>query len=249
MENNLTSEIEKLKKEVWNLAKNTIGNLENILANLDTETLAQLSSALEDLSELTSSVETNTSNISTLQSSKVDKVEGKSLSSNDYTTEEKQKLAGIEAGAKVNVQANWSESDSSSDTYIQNKPIIPTVNNATLTIQKEGVSVGTFSANASSNTTINLTETDPVFTASAAAGITSADITAWNNKQAKLTFDVTPTANSYNPVVSYGIKNAIDAKVDPADLASVATSGDYSDLINKPITSITYSSGTLTITI
>ena len=34
---------------------------------------------------------------------KVDKVAGKGLSTNDYTTEEKGKLAGIEAGAEVNV--------------------------------------------------------------------------------------------------------------------------------------------------
>ena len=37
-----------------------------------------------------------------------------------------------------------------------NKPTIPTVNNATLTIQKNGSSVGTFTANASANKTINI---------------------------------------------------------------------------------------------
>lgn len=36
-------------------------------------------------------------------SSKVDKVEGKQLSSNDYTTTEKNKLAGISSGAQANV--------------------------------------------------------------------------------------------------------------------------------------------------
>ena len=35
--------------------------------------------------------------------SKVDKVTGKGLSTNDYTTDEKNKLAGIAAGAQVNV--------------------------------------------------------------------------------------------------------------------------------------------------
>lgn len=35
-------------------------------------------------------------------SGKVDKIDGKGLSTNDYTTEEKTKLAGIEAGAEVN---------------------------------------------------------------------------------------------------------------------------------------------------
>ena len=40
---------------------------------------------------------------------------------------------------------------------LSNKPTIPTVNNATLNIQKNGTSVGTFTANASSNKTINIT--------------------------------------------------------------------------------------------
>ena len=37
-----------------------------------------------------------------------------------------------------------------------NKPTIPTVNNATLTIQKNGTNVATFTANASSNATANI---------------------------------------------------------------------------------------------
>jgi hypothetical protein len=44
---------------------------------------------------------------------------------NNYTDSDEAKLAGIEAGAEVNVQANWNESDSSSDSFIQNKPTIP----------------------------------------------------------------------------------------------------------------------------
>lgn len=40
----------------------------------------------------------------------------------NFTSAEKSKLAGIEAGAEVNVQADWTEADSSSDAYIANKP-------------------------------------------------------------------------------------------------------------------------------
>lgn len=40
---------------------------------------------------------------------------------------------------------------------LSNKPTIPTVNNATLTIQKNGSTVKTFTANASSNVTANIT--------------------------------------------------------------------------------------------
>lgn len=53
------------------------------------------------------------------------------------------------------------------------------------------------------------TETDPVFTASAASGITSSDITNWNSKQSTLTFDSAPTQNSTNPVTSGGVYTLI----------------------------------------
>ena len=59
-------------------------------------------------------------------SGKVDKVSGKGLSTNDYTTAEKNKLAGIASGAEVNVQSDWNETNTSSDAYIKNKPTIPT---------------------------------------------------------------------------------------------------------------------------
>jgi len=39
-----------------------------------------------------------------------------------YTATEKTKLAGIAAGAEVNVQADWNTSDSSADSFIKNKP-------------------------------------------------------------------------------------------------------------------------------
>lgn len=70
-----------------------------------------------------------------------------------------------------------------------------------------------------------------------------------NNNQQSLTFDSTPTANSSNPVTSSGIKTALDEKVDSSSLATVATSGDYTDLTNLPFTSFSYSNGVLTITI
>lgn len=56
---------------------------------------------------------------------KVDKISGKGLSTNDYTTTEKNKLSGIASGAEVNVQSDWSVTDTSSDAYIKNKPTIP----------------------------------------------------------------------------------------------------------------------------
>ena len=54
---------------------------------------------------------------------KVDKVAGKGLSTNDYTTTEQTKLAGIQAGAEVNVNADWNAT--TGDALILNKPTIP----------------------------------------------------------------------------------------------------------------------------
>lgn len=54
---------------------------------------------------------------------KVDKVTGKGLSTNDYTTNEKNKLAGITAGAEPNVNPDWNAS--SGGAQILNKPAIP----------------------------------------------------------------------------------------------------------------------------
>ena len=54
---------------------------------------------------------------------KVDKVTGKGLSTNDFTDTLKTKLDGIEAGAEVNVNADWNAV--SGDAQILNKPTIP----------------------------------------------------------------------------------------------------------------------------
>ena len=60
--------------------------------------------------------------LDTAMADKVDKVAGKGLSTEDFTTEEKTKLAGIEDGAEVNVQSDWEQADNAADDYIKNKP-------------------------------------------------------------------------------------------------------------------------------
>lgn len=63
------------------------------------------------------------------------------------TTEQSNARANIGAGTS-NFSGNYND--------LINKPTIPTVNNATLTIQKNGVNVGNFTANASENKNINI---------------------------------------------------------------------------------------------
>ena len=60
---------------------------------------------------------------------------------------------------------------------LTNKPTIPTVNNATLTIQKNGSNVGTFTANQNTNQTVNITVPTTTSQLTNNSGyITSADI-------------------------------------------------------------------------
>lgn len=94
---------------------------------------------------------------------KVDKVAGKGLSTNDYTTSEKNKLAGIASGAEVNVQADWNTTDANSDAFIKNKPTIPAVGNGTVTIKQAGTQKGTFTMNQSGSITIELTDNNTTY--------------------------------------------------------------------------------------
>ena len=74
-----------------------------------------------------SAIEAEKTRAQTAEAGKVDVVAGKGLSTEDYTTEEKTKLSGIESGAEVNVQADWNQSDNTKDDFINNKPSIPVI--------------------------------------------------------------------------------------------------------------------------
>lgn len=65
----------------------------------------------EAIKELSTALQAIQATVSTLQRDKVDKVSGKALSTNDYTTDEKNKLAGISAQAnKTNIVNNLTTS-------------------------------------------------------------------------------------------------------------------------------------------
>ena len=116
----------------------------------------------------------------TLLNDKVDKVTGKGLSTEDYTTAEKTKLANIEAGAEVNVQSDWNQSDSTADDFIKNKPTLrqpATDGTAGQYLKSNG------SGNAPSWETM-----DSAPTANSTKAVTSGGVyTALDGKQPKLT--------------------------------------------------------------
>lgn len=82
---------------------------------------------------------------STALGDKVDKIAGKGLSTEDYTSTEKTKLSGIATNAEVNVQSDWNELSSDSDAFILNKPTIPSIANLfnKTTDDTDDITVGT----------------------------------------------------------------------------------------------------------
>ena len=104
--------------------------------------------------------------------------------------------------------------------------VIPTVNNATLTIQKEGSSIGTFTANSATNTTVNIVETDPT-------------VPSWAKQPTKPTYSYSEITNKPTiPTKTSDLTNdgsdGTSTYVEGDDLATVATSGSYNDLSDKP---------------
>ena len=76
-----------------------------------------------------------------------------------YTETDPIYSASPAAGITAADISSWNAKSDFSGSYndLTDKPTIPTVNNATLTIQRNNTSVGTFTANASSDKTINIT--------------------------------------------------------------------------------------------
>lgn len=226
----------------------------------------------------------------------------------------------INRPAFLQIQADWNQTDTDAPDYIKNKPTIPTVNDATLTIQKNWVAVGTFTANSNTNATANitvpnvinnLTSTSTSDSLSAAQGkilndkitdlqsigrfLSLWDATTWlpisfpldipynyrtwdyylvetigaSNKRpdwVQYTWAASSTTEtdevevwdmyiydwavrllqinhgktvsfanlSWQPSDNANLATALNAKANVADLATVATSGSYNDLTNKP---------------
>lgn len=145
---------------------------------------------------------------------KVDKVSGKGLSTNDFTTALKNKLEGIAAGAEVNVQSDWNVTSSTSDAFIKNKPTIPT-KTSDLTNDSDFVSDA------------NYVHTDSNFTAAEKTKL--AGIATGANKT---TVDSSMSASSTNPVQNKIVKAYID------DAIGGITGIDFQVVTSLPATGV-----------
>ena len=131
----------------------------------------------------------------------------------DVIGSDSEKLSSTDVGAAA-LSNNYNDLD--------NLPTIPTVNDATLTIQKNGVDVQTFTANASSNVTCNITvptktsdltnDSNFVDTSNSAvsSGITSAKVTDYDTHIADTDIHVT-TADK-------ATWNTVTSKADDSDV-------------------------------
>lgn len=103
---------------------------------------------------------------------------------------------------------------------LDDKPTIPTVNNATLTIQKNGTTVNTFTANASENVTANISVPTTVAELSDASNyVLSSALAAvatsgsYNDLSNKPVVDQVYADNSSNAQSGKAVKSAIDAAI------------------------------------
>ena len=103
--------------------KSLIDGINTILQSDDTS-LDTLQEVVDYIKANNASIASLNTSVSNLNTTKVDKIVGKGLSTEDFTSALLAKLNSIAANAEVNVQSNWTEADTNSDAFIQNKPSV-----------------------------------------------------------------------------------------------------------------------------
>lgn len=177
---------------------------------------------------------------------------------NNFTDADVSKLEGIEAGAQVNVKPDWDAVAGSAD-EILNKPTIPLVDqiyNANSTNAQSGVAVASAVSGAVSG--INQVPTSTSADSGKVLKVNAQGNAEWGTDEGttytagnglslsgtefSVDTSVVATQNDlsdYQPVISdlSTIRSGAAAgatAVQPSSLATVATSGSYADLTNKP---------------
>ena len=179
---------------------------------------------------------------------KVDKANGKGLSTNDYTAEEKEKLAGIEAGAtKTYVDAALS---TYSTNPVMNKVVYTALGNKVSKVSGKGLSENDYTTSekqklAGIETGANKTVVDSSLSSSSLNPVQNkviyealqSFVTSWDDLTGKpstlagygITADTLPTENSTNPVESGGIYDALEGKEDISNKISAITANSTND--------------------
>lgn len=137
-----------------------------------------------------------------------------------FTATEQTKLAGIASGAEVNVQSDWSQTNSSADDFIKNKPSVVLYSQQTLTLEQQAQARANIGAGTS---------------------VFSGDYKDLTNKPALKTDNTSAQSTSASETISGTINLHKVSKtgtysdlIGTPNLAAVATSGSYSDLSGTP---------------
>ncbi|MDR0667630.1 MAG: hypothetical protein LBF90_03305 [Prevotellaceae bacterium] len=152
---------------------------------------------------------------------------------NNYTSAEKTKLAGIAAGAEVNVQADWSQQTTAADDYIKNKPTIPT---ATSQLTNDSHFVSDTSYNHTDN---NYTTAEKNKLAGIAAGAEVNVQSDWNQQ--------TTTADDYIKNKPGAVSKSSDGLMTAALYTKLGGIQEYAEVNPVLITSIVFNSATVSL--
>lgn len=198
------------KTKLQNIADNAEVNVQADWNEIDTNSDAFIQNKPTDLTVLTTHSATELSDISSVGSGAI------------ITSAERTKLNSIDAAAAANVQADWDVTDTNSDAFIVNKPVIAdgtttlTINGTTNEVEVSG---GTqdISANRSwtvglpNNVTIgnNLTVTSNINAGTAAItnGLTAGSVDAGNILSLDTAYSGTPTQDN---AIFYTTENSHD---------------------------------------
>lgn len=139
-------------------------NTNNTYTNVsDLPTMSELSSPayvpVEDANKVGKKVDLNTFYTKTQADAAFVSSTGYVATDNNYTTNEKTKLYGIESGAQANIKPDW-DAEAGSDAEILNKPVIPAKGYTRRTITVESIENGgrifNFDVNDRESLTVNL---------------------------------------------------------------------------------------------
>ena len=244
-----------------------IGNIDNLQATLDSKVdkvegsrliTTSEASKLESLvigegGQVEISGKVNVNNVEGLDEkldTKVDKVNGKGLSTNDYTTTEKEKLAGIENGANKTVVDTALNSTSTNP--VQNKVINTKINSIQSDINSKVPSTRTVNGKAlSANITLSASDVGALPSTTQIPSIDGlATETYVNNKVAGIVDSAPATLDTLNelaaalgddPNFATTVATQIGTKVDKVDGKGLSTNdftNDYKiklDSLSNPV--------------
>lgn len=225
--------------------KNTVGDSGKGLVNKVATLESKVGSAAAEGTEASGLFKAVADNAAAI-AKKVDKVDGKGLSTNDYTTTEKEKLAGIAEGAQVNVIEAVK------------------VNGSALTVTEKAVNIDLSEYAKTADLVSALEWKGTVATVSALpTGASKGDIyhvtansgeyawdgTEWQELGSIIDLSDYYTSEETDSAISSAVSTAktelegkIALKANDGDLKTVAKTGSYNDLTDKPVVDAALSS-------